>query len=579
MQRHSLGGKRSSTRQSKAEKRASGCRSQLVQAVSTCSSPAPRQGANRAKTRFTMAASWASNNAALLALKPSPALLEAADPLVRVLQARVGYRDEASVAAAAHAVAKLACVRGTTPAQLEPFIKNAARAAMLRMGQIVTLEDPIFEANHVFLVDGKLSCHLIVGKMEYPSASDRDGDQPLISLLMQGKSDEGKKPMSMERAAALALRLAEKRFGEVLAEYTTGVTLSEASTLLQSSLQRAVFVANTPSTLMLLPREELNTLLDEAMAKSSREHDEAMTWLSKAPSFEGCGTWLVGQMIKNSVRRTFAFGEEVTREGAHSNDLLLVCAGEVVLTTTAKPTHRVMSAGATSPRSLLRELPLRHLGPLQLIPCLPVHADLQEGVHFACSARVISAHATLLLLDCRYLGGVLQRSGERAERAERAGAPTLQHQRSSLSGRSHARKSIAPPPATERKEVWPDVAASLRVDAARIARLIDEAQPEVDVHGPWKGRGRGARIYQEPLRCAGHGQSLPEPTPHTWSKKQQKKLLPLLRGSIPLPWTQTRLYHPGQPLCRLLPFAPHYLPDHHPEGTVQPWLPRAGIKS
>ena len=190
------------------------------------------------------------------------------------------------------------------------------------------------------------------------------------------------------------MRLAERRYGETLSQHEAGINLGDASFLLISSFCRAVFVAHAPTALLLLPRDDLSALLELATVKSAREHQQATGWLREAPALHGCSAPLVSQLLKNSTRRTFAFGDRIARQGEHSHDLYLLCDGECVLT--------------VAPRDGGQQLPLRHVGPGQILPCAPAQGDLQVGVHFVCSASVASSHATLLLLNCGFLGGVLQ---------------------------------------------------------------------------------------------------------------------------------------------------------------------------
>ena len=56
-----------------------------------------------------------------------------------------------------------------------------------------------------------------------------------------------------------------------------------------------------------------------------------------------------------------------------------------------------------------RELPLRTLGAGQLIPCHAVGSGLADGCVFPTASRVSSAHAQLLLIDCRFIAMVLSR--------------------------------------------------------------------------------------------------------------------------------------------------------------------------
>ena len=48
-------------------------------------------------------------------------------------------------------------------------------------------------------------------------------------------------------------------------------------------------------------------------------------WLRNAAALRGCSASLISQLYKNSTRRSFAFGEEVVRQGDRSNQLYLVC--------------------------------------------------------------------------------------------------------------------------------------------------------------------------------------------------------------------------------------------------------------
>ena len=71
------------------------------------------------------------------------------------------------------------------------------------------------------------------------------------------------------------MRLAERRYGEMLSEHAAGINLGDATYLLISSFCRAVFVAHAPTSLLLLPRDALSELLEVATVQSAREHEQA----------------------------------------------------------------------------------------------------------------------------------------------------------------------------------------------------------------------------------------------------------------------------------------------------------------
>ena len=152
-----------------------------------------------AKARLSAATAFATNRAALAALKKAPSLVEAGVQIEQLLWTEAAHREKAAVAAAAHAISKLACVRGLETAQLEAFVKNNAKPLEMRIGQVLTLEDAVLANNHVFILKGKVSCHLLLSETPYPSLDDRDGGQPLISEMAQEileRSEERKPPMS-----------------------------------------------------------------------------------------------------------------------------------------------------------------------------------------------------------------------------------------------------------------------------------------------------------------------------------------------------------------------------------------------
>ena len=118
-----------------------------------------------AKTRLSQAAKWAANSASLAALKQAPSLVEASAEIERLLLIETSQRERATVAAAAHAISKLPCVRGLETAQLEAFVTHNAAAHELRIGQVLTLEDAVLADNHVFILKGKVSCHLLLSAL------------------------------------------------------------------------------------------------------------------------------------------------------------------------------------------------------------------------------------------------------------------------------------------------------------------------------------------------------------------------------------------------------------------------------
>ena len=56
-----------------------------------------------------------------------------------------------------------------------------------------------------------------------------------------------------------------------------------------------------------------------------------------------------------------------------------------------------------------REMPLCQRGPGQMLPCLPSATGLLDGIVYPATARVCSARAQVVLLDCRFITLVLSK--------------------------------------------------------------------------------------------------------------------------------------------------------------------------
>lgn len=212
-------------------------------------------------------------------------------------------------------------------------------------------------------------------------------------------------------AAASVRHKASAVVGVSVAVLGVGDSFGESSLLNSATVPRraATAVCNTHTALLICPRGAL------ASSAGADREQKMLEWMKMTPALSGCSNAALLQLLRNSKRRIYAMGDLLHGSGSSGTSLNLLYSGEVTLfasPATADP-HGPTPVLA-SPRDLHdkrtpRELPLRKLGPGQVITCTPTGAGLQDGCTFATSSRVSSAHAQVLLLECRFIWMVLSK--------------------------------------------------------------------------------------------------------------------------------------------------------------------------
>ena len=195
--------------------------------------------------------------------------------------------------------------------------------------------------------------------------------------------------------------------GTSVAVLGVGDILGESSLLNSATMPRrgASAVCNSPVALLVCPRAAI------AESSGADREQKMLEWMKQTPALVGCSNASLLQLIRNSKQRSYAMGDLLHNEGSSATSLGLIYSGEVSLCAAADAHagSAVVASPRDAPAHTPRELPLRKLGPGQVITCTPSGSGLQDGCAFPTSSRVTSAHAQVVLLECRFTCLVLSK--------------------------------------------------------------------------------------------------------------------------------------------------------------------------
>ena len=214
--------------------------------------------------------------------------------------------------------------------------------------------------------------------------------------------------MLTNTASATAVRSkASAVLGPSVAVLGVGDILGESSLLNSATMPRrgASAVCNSHVALLVCPRGAI------ASSAGADREQQMLEWMKLTPALVGCSNASLLQLLRNSKQRSYAMGDLLHGEGSSAASLCLIYSGEVTLCAAADAHagSAVVSPRDAPDRHTPRELPLRKLGPGQVITCTPSGSGLQDGCAFPTSSRVSSAHAQVVLLECRFTCLVLSK--------------------------------------------------------------------------------------------------------------------------------------------------------------------------
>ena len=225
---------------------------------------------------------------------------------------------------------------------------------------------------------------------------------------------------SSAQVAALRTKAANT-VGPSVAVLGAGDYFGESGLLNASAMPKraATAICDAPLALLICPRGALSTT-----AGADREQ-KMLDFLRHTPVLKGCSTSALTQVLRNSKRRNFTLNDMLHGEGSKGTSLHLLLSGEITLLagadqeeeaggggSTSRPASAFISPRGPPNRHMPQQLPLRRLGPGQVITCVPDAKGLQEGVVFPTRSKVSSSHAEVMVIECRFLALVLKKADD-----------------------------------------------------------------------------------------------------------------------------------------------------------------------
>ena len=209
-------------------------------------------------------------------------------------------------------------------------------------------------------------------------------------------------------AGAIVIRnKAANIVGASVATLGVGDTFGEASLLHGASRRAASAVCNTPCSILVIPRAALTS------AAGADRESKMLSFLKQVPALASSNSASLAQLLRTSKRRIYTLGEKLTTEGTKGSSLMLLFEGEVALSVAAHgpaapsqgphtsprrtggalgaaataadafdQAHLSLALGATPGKAdahVPRDMPLRLVGPGQLIPCKPAPMASRTG--------------------------------------------------------------------------------------------------------------------------------------------------------------------------------------------------------
>ena len=290
------------------------------------------------------------------------------------------------------------------------------------------------------------------GSFKKRNSVGAEGSSPGSAPASSGGSFRGWKRASQvmltasQTAAAIRTR-ASTSVGPSVAILKIGDSFGEASLLSTASRRAASAVCNTACAILICPRAALSS-----SAGADRE-SKMLDFLKGVPALLGCNNASLMQLLRTCKRRDYTLGDRLTSQGSKGSSLMLLFSGEAALSVASgegghhhHQLHHTAAgagsgaggagsgagagAGAAGPSSppraaspsafdedglrhegaqTPRDVPLRSVGPGQVIPCTPAAAGLNDGCVYPMTSRVASSHCQVLLIDCRFICLVLSK--------------------------------------------------------------------------------------------------------------------------------------------------------------------------